>query len=162
MKNAEHETQNWKLRTHGGYHRGQVSTELLVIIGAILVIFIPLIATGYLKAAQANEELTISQSRLAVGRIANTIDAVGNLGENSSAMLEIFVPNGVNSIKFSNIGTGSEIVFSLNSQSGSNELAETTRFQVSGSGFEINKPSQGTVRLMIISRGKEGIEVKRV
>ena len=142
--------------------RGQVSTELLVIIGAILVIFIPLIATGYTKAAQANEELALTQSHLAASRLSNIIESVGNLGENSSAMVEIFVPKGVSSIKFQKLGTGSEVVFTIDASSGNNEIAEISRFPLSPASFEIKNPSQGLIRFQILSKGKDGVEVKRV
>ena len=60
--------------------KGQVSTELMIIIGVILVVFIPLIVAMYFKTSEINNALETSQAQLAVGRMANIANSMGNLG----------------------------------------------------------------------------------
>ena len=50
--------------------KGQVSTELMVIIGIILVIFIPLLVTIYMKADETqNEMASVSYTHLTLPTI---------------------------------------------------------------------------------------------
>lgn len=145
-------------------YKGQVSTELLVIVSAALFIFIPLMVTGYLKANQSNEELVVAQSQLAVSRLSNMVESVGNLGENSSTTLEAYIPNGVRSIKFGKQGTGGEVVITMETSTGVTEIAEISRFQITdktGSSYEIDNPARGIIRFVISSRGKDGVVVAR-
>ncbi len=152
---------NQKLRTqNAGHSKGQVSTELLVIISAALFIFIPLMVTGYLKANQSNEELFIAQAQLAVSRLSNMVESVGNLGSGASSILEVYVPKGIKSIKFVKQGTGGEVVITVETSSGTTEIADVSRFPPV-SDYVIDAPSEGVIRFVITSKGKDGVLVTK-
>ncbi|MDO8554927.1 MAG: hypothetical protein Q7S22_09015 [Candidatus Micrarchaeota archaeon] len=165
MNNSKRITENQKFQTkhdtlNSRQCKGQVSTELLVIISAALFIFIPLMVTGYLKANQSNEELFIAQTQLAVSRTSNMIESIGNLGEGASSVLEIYVPKGVKSIKFEKEGTGGEVVITMETSDGITEIAGISRFPPT-SDYMIDDPPQGIMRFVIASRGKDGVSVTK-
>ncbi|MFH2106433.1 MAG: hypothetical protein ABII22_04180 [Candidatus Micrarchaeota archaeon] len=110
--------------------KGQVSTELIIIIAAIMVIFIPIIVTVYMKASDTEETLLANQAQLAASRIANMVNSVGNLGEGSSADLEIYLPKNAESITFINIGKGSEITIKLMTREGESDISETAKYPI--------------------------------
>ena len=63
--------------------KGQLSIELIVIIGLVLVIFIPLLVMVYYKSNEANEEIALHQAELSVFRLAYLANSVGSLGTNT-------------------------------------------------------------------------------
>ena len=57
--------------------KGQVSTELLVVVALVLLIFIPLLVLVYTKANEANQQIASYQAELSVSRIASLANSVG-------------------------------------------------------------------------------------
>jgi hypothetical protein len=51
--------------------KGQVSTELLVIVALVLLIFIPLLVLVYMKANEASQQIGSYQAELAISRVAS-------------------------------------------------------------------------------------------
>ena len=139
--------------------KAQVSTELLIIIGAILVIFIPLLLTVYFKTTEANETLASLQIEISASRLANLINSIGNLGEGSSIRTEIFIPQNVKKIDIHSLGRGGEVVFKVSKQTGDSEIVEIVKFPVND--LSIDNPSQGLRRFEISYNGEE-VNVKAV
>ncbi len=110
--------------------KGQVSTELIVIIAAIMVIFIPLLITVYIKAGGTEEDISMLQAQLASTRIANMINSIGKLGEGSSIILEVYLPKNTEKISFSSLGHGSEVTITVRTDEGVVDLSETAKFNV--------------------------------
>ena len=115
--------------------RGQVSTEYLIIIGAILVVLIPLF---YYAVQETNKNIRINQAGDVVNTLAQKTETVYSLGEGTRDYVWVTIPSGVYStlvfnktlqISFSNLG----------------DITAFTRINVSGS---IPK-DQGTYRVIV-------------
>lgn len=141
----------------GGAMRGQVSTELLIIVGLILVLFIPVLITIYLKAAEANDRIASLQASIALSRLASTANAVGSLGGGAYAVAELYVPGQVQSIEFNPLGEGGEIVFSIRQQNETSEVVDVVKFPLRGPVFE--NPRDGIYRFNI-SNNEGSIEIE--
>lgn len=137
--------------------KAQISIELIVVVGIVLLLFTPLLVTVYFKGLEMGERLAVAQSRLAVTRIASLTNAIGNLGENASAIIDVFVPNNMDSIAFANAGgaTGAEVIITINTSEGKNEITEPVAFKFAGGGKNFSGLSQGWMRLNISSDGSE-------
>lgn len=127
--------------------RAQVSIELMVLIGAILVIFIPLLLHVYFKTNEANEQLFQVQAELASGRLANLINAAGNLGSGSSLISEVFIPSNIRRIELKNVGRGGELAVRVRTQSGETEIIDIVRFPVTP--LALDNPLHGLRRFNI-------------
>lgn len=108
-----------------GSRRGQVSTELLVIVGFIVLLFIPLMVMIYFKSAQLNSDLGDIQSRLLVSKIAFAANSIGSMGSDNALKLEIYLPNSVKTLEFRSEGSGGEVL--INSTDGS-QISQVTKF----------------------------------
>ncbi len=139
--------------------KAQISIELMVMIAAILVIFIPLLLSVYFKTNESNEQLFQVQSELMSTRLSNLINAVGNLGQNSSLRAEIFVPNNVKLIELNNLGRGGEVLVKISTSSGDTDIVDIVKFPVTP--LKIDKPSQGLRRFDISYDGQK-VNVKVV
>ena len=140
--------------------RAQVTTELMIIIASILLIFIPVIVTVYFKTVEANNNLEVSQAQLAVSRLASLINSIGNLGENSYIKTEIFIPRSVKQIKFSSFVNGGEVIFTVIDANGrESEFVEVVKYRFSDTTLE--NPPPGITTFLINSKGTT-VEVKRV
>jgi uncharacterized protein (UPF0333 family) len=111
--------------------KGQVSTELLIIVALVLLIFIPLLVLVYLKANEANQQVASYQAELAVSRIASLANSVGSLGTNTTVTTDVFVPP--NTVNFTTIksGRGGEIVLTLNTPQGVSEVNDIIKYPLS-------------------------------
>jgi uncharacterized protein (UPF0333 family) len=110
--------------------KGQVSTELLVIVAVVLLIFIPLLVMVYIKTSDANAQISSYQAELAVFRLAYLANSVGALGSNASVTTDVFVPSGVSELKTSSVGRGGEIVMKLHTPQGDTEITEVVKYPI--------------------------------
>ena len=131
--------------------RGQVSAELMAIIGLILALFIPLLLTVYAKTNEANQELYQIQAELASTRLAYLINSVGQLGTGSSILADVFIPPYINRIQITNQGRGSQVVINMNTQNGQSEISDVIRFPVTldDPRNRLQNPSEGLRRFNI-------------
>ncbi len=132
--------------------KGQISTELMVIIAAILVIFIPLLFTIYLKSTESYEQLYQVQAELVSTRLAYLINSVGNLGTDSSVVAEIFIPPRVKKVEVRNLGGGGEVIVQASTRSGDTDIVDTVRFPLEESVI-LDTPSPGLRRFNITYDG---------
>ena len=93
------------------------------------------------------------QAELASGRIASLINAIGNLGEGSSLIVEVFIPGNVKSVKLKNLGRGGEVIVKASTQSGETDFVNVVRFPVDE--LTIDKPLQGLKRFNISYDGQK-------
>lgn len=126
--------------------KGQVSNELLIVVGFILLLFIPLMFVMYLKLADANADLSVLQAHFSAARIAYLVNAIGYMGEGSSIISEIYVPNNVRKVSIE----GNEVVFTVGLQSGDSDVVQPTSFRIAD-GRAITSP--GRYRLEITNAG---------
>jgi len=110
--------------------RGQVSTELLVIVALVLLVFIPLLVLVYFKANEANQQIASYQAELAVFRVASLANSVGSLGTNTSVYTDVFIPPNTEELRTVTMpdGTGSEIVLRIKGTEGPTEIVEIVKY----------------------------------
>lgn len=126
--------------------KGQVSNELLIVVGFILLLFIPLMFVMYLKLADANSDLSVLQAHFSAARIAYLVNAIGYMGEGSSIISEIYVPNNVRKVSIE----GNEVTFTIGLPSGDSDVVQPTSFRIAD-GRTITSP--GRYRLEITNAG---------
>ena len=109
--------------------KGQVSNELLVVVGFILLILIPLLYIMYFKMDAIRTDLALLQVHFAVARIAFLVNAIGHMGDGSAMITEVYVPDGVDSVS---IGGSSphEIVFRMQFEGQPNDIVQPTAFPI--------------------------------
>ncbi|MEK6981474.1 MAG: hypothetical protein AABX38_00960 [Candidatus Micrarchaeota archaeon] len=139
--------------------KGQVSIELLVIVATVLLIFVPLLVSVYFKANEANASIESYKAQLGVSRIANLVNSIGNLGDGSFIIAQVYVPKNTKQIKFLSSGNGGEVVFVLDSGGQSIDYAESVKYPVIGS--TINTPYEGVILLNITSVNNQ-VSVRKI
>ena len=112
--------------------KGQLSTELLIIVALVLLIFIPLLVLVYFKANEANQQIASYQAELAVSRVSSLANSVGSLGTNTSVVTDIYVPPNTVSLKTSGAGSGGEIDLTIATAGGNTEIVDVIRYPLSG------------------------------
>ncbi|MDD5337624.1 MAG: hypothetical protein PHS02_04025 [Candidatus ainarchaeum sp.] len=93
--------------------KGQVSTELLVVIGFVVLLFIPLIMVVYYKTNELNRDIGGMQSRLLTSKLAFIANSLGYLGSGNSLKSEFSLPEGVRTLEFNTLGNGGEVRITL-------------------------------------------------
>jgi uncharacterized protein (UPF0333 family) len=129
--------------------RGQVSNELLVVVGFILLLFIPLMFVMYLKLGDVNSDLSLLQMHFSAARIAYLINAIGYMGEGSSMITEVYVPENIKRVSFNT----NEVVFTANVRGADNDVAQPTSFRISApqGNNQITRP--GRYRIELVNTG---------
>ncbi|MEW6748592.1 MAG: hypothetical protein AB1295_02715 [Candidatus Micrarchaeota archaeon] len=114
--------------------KGQVSTELLVIVALVLLIFIPLLVLVYVKASEANQQIASYQAELAVTRVASLANSVGSLGTDTTVVTDIYIPPNTVSLETVQSGRGGEIILAINTPEGPKDSAEIIKYPLSNPG----------------------------
>ncbi|NYZ77410.1 hypothetical protein H0O02_03790 [Candidatus Micrarchaeota archaeon] len=144
--------------------KGQVSTELLVIVGLVLVVFIPLLTLVYFKATEANEQIAAYQAELLVFRLAYLANSVGSLGTNSTIYTDLYIPQDIVYLKSATFGNGGEITLKLLTIEGETEISEVVKYPIKDAGTLAEGPAYGWARFRITSvyEGSRGqVEISR-
>lgn len=144
--------------------KGQVSTELLIIIGLILLVFIPLLTLVYFKANDSTQQIASYQTELAVFRIAYLANSVGALGTDTTVFTDVYVPSNVDSFRAEPTGTGGEIVMTINTPQGKSDVVEVVRYPITGTVSIIGNQG-GWIRIKISSvynNGAPSIAISQV
>jgi len=139
--------------------RGQVSNELLVVVGFILLILIPLLYIMFFKMDAIRADLAMLQVHFSVARIAFLVNAVGYMGDGSAVITEIYIPEDIESVSIGTEGGGAsehEVVFTMLSQGAINEIVQPTAFPI-----EANE-SLKIVHEDYEGRGKYRLEMENV
>ena len=114
--------------------KGQVSTELLVIVALVLLIFIPLLVLVYVKASEANQQIASYQAELAVTRVASLANSVGSLGTDSTVVTDIYIPPNTVWLNITQSGRGAEIILTMTTPEGNKDSAEIIKYPLSNPG----------------------------
>lgn len=112
--------------------KGQVSNELLVVVGFILLILIPLLYIMFFKMDAIRTDLSMLQVHFSVARIAFLVNAVGYMGDGSAIITEIYFPETVEEVTIGGT-SGHEVVFSIGiegSEELPNEIVQPTAFPI--------------------------------
>ena len=123
--------------------KGQISTEILVIVGIMLTLLIPLILYSYGKVTVAKEDLAVQKAEFAAQRIASISDSVGYLGGAAAIIEEIEIPPGFQSLKASS----HDIVIEIMTSSGKKQIVKSTAFALEGAPSLASITSPGNYRI---------------
>ncbi len=135
--------------------RGQISTEVLIIIGILLLLLIPLLLYAYSKAGIASEDLAVQKAEFAAQRLASLSDSVGYLGGAAAVIDEIEIPPYVKSVKVN----GYDIVIEMDSTAGKKEIVKSSEFLIKEIGFEnITKAGTYFIEVKALSNYTQGAE----
>lgn len=110
--------------------KGQVSTELLIIIGVVLMIFVPILVLVYFKANDAPKQIELNQADLAVSRISSQANAVGSLGSDTTVRADIYVPKNTKFIETRTTANGGEIVMQIDTQYGTSDISSVVKYPI--------------------------------
>jgi len=113
--------------------KGQVSTELLVIVGLVLLIFIPLLVLVYVKSNDANQQIASYQAELTVTRIASLANSVGSLGTETSVVTDVYLPPNMVDLTLVSSGRGGEIIMTVAGPDGESEITDVIKYPLSDS-----------------------------
>ena len=109
--------------------KGQVSNELLVVVGFVILILIPLLYVMFFKMEAINADLAMLQVHFSVARLAFLINAIGYMGDGSAMITEIYIPETVDSISLGE-SCKHEVVFTMVYQGQINEIVQPTAFEI--------------------------------
>lgn len=136
---------------------GQVSTEILLLMGLMLALLIPLIMYAFGRANAAQEDFATQRAEFAAQRLARLADSVGYLGGAAAVVDQVDVPPHVKSIRIG--GSGHDIVFEMDSTAGRKQIVQTTSFQIHSVGFErITKEGSYFVEVRALSNFTSGAD----
>jgi len=127
--------------------KSQVATEFLVIMGIVIVILIP---AGYILLnyeSSSSDSITAAKIDKASSEIIQSVNNLYTKGIESKTIMEIDIPEGVQSISFQN----NEVIFTyLTSKGNSNEIAKVANANLIGE--TILNPVPGIKKLEIINK----------
>ena len=115
-----------------GCARGQMSTEILILIGMALFLLMPVLLYAYGRANVSGEDLSVQKAEFAAHRLASLADSVGYLGGGAKVIDEIEIPPYVKSVGVS----GRDIVIGMDSAGGKKQIVAGSSFVLSETGFE--------------------------
>ena len=136
-----------------GCARGQMSTEILILVGMALFLLLPVLLYAYGRANVSGEDLSTQKAEFAAHRLASLADSVGYLGGASAVIDEIEIPPYVNSVTVN----GRDIVIDMDSASGKKQIVAGSAFNLSSSGFErITKSGTYFIEVRALSTTSSG------
>lgn len=118
--------------------RGQASTEILILIGLLLLLMLPLLLYAYGRSNVAREDLGVQKAEFLVQRLASAADSVGYLGGAAAVVEEVEVPPNVKSLSVKN---GRDIVLEMDAVSGKKQIVKGTAFGIDALNFGAIKKS---------------------
>ncbi|MFA6214864.1 MAG: hypothetical protein WC717_06350 [Candidatus Micrarchaeia archaeon] len=132
--------------------RGQVSTEILVLIGVALFLLIPVLLYAYGRANVSGEDLAVQKAEFAAHRLASLADSVGYLGGGAKIIDEIEIPPYVKSVSVN----GHDIVIEMEPGSGRKQIVAGTSFVLEGTGFSrISRPGTYFIEVGALSASRD-------
>jgi len=124
--------------------KGQVALEALIVISFVLLLMTPLLYTLYKRALDVQEELRTLEAIRAADSIASVVAMVGMTGPNSSATLQISLPDSVINATIGKINSKTssrEVVISIDTSVGQIDIVRLVPFNIAG-GLSLNKGQQ--------------------
>lgn len=115
-----------------GCARGQMSVEILVLVGMALFLLIPVMLYAYGRANVSGEDLSTQKAEFAAHRLATLADSVGYLGGASAVIDEIEIPPYVKNVSV----RGRDVIVELDSAGGKKQIVAGSAFLLNQSGFE--------------------------
>lgn len=122
--------------------KGQVAVEVLIMLGFFLAFSIPVILYMLLATTTKSDEVGLMQGRTAVDQLVDTANTVYMSGNGSRTSIQIFFPPRVKNFTIGE-SSGREIVMSVGSIYGDNDIVGVTVANVSTSTSSENWTGQG-------------------
>jgi type II secretory pathway pseudopilin PulG len=113
--------------------KGQISTELLVLIGLILALMLPVLLYAYGRANVTQDDIAVQKAEFAAQRLARLADSVGYLGGGAAIVDEIEIPPGFRSLY---VNGERDIVVGLSTASGNKQIVKSSDFNLTSSGLD--------------------------
>ena len=98
---------------------GQVSAEFMILVGLVLIIFIPLFVILTLSSIESTEQISTERIGSTARTMLDESREIYYLGEGSRQIITIDIPRGVHAVQIVNTSTTYELVFAF-TQSGIN------------------------------------------
>jgi hypothetical protein len=114
------------------FGRGQVSTEVLILVGIALFLLIPVILYAYGRVNASGDDLAVQKAEFAAHRLASLADSVGYLGGAAAVVDEIEIPPYVESVGVN----GRDVVIKLGATSGDKDIVASTAFELEAVGLD--------------------------
>ncbi|PIN70514.1 hypothetical protein COV93_01195 [Candidatus Woesearchaeota archaeon CG11_big_fil_rev_8_21_14_0_20_43_8] len=102
--------------------------EYLTIVGFVMVIIIPMLVIFYDFKSEAADTIRSSQVRQVGMKIVDTAETIYFLGEPSSTLLRIYLPDKIQSVEM----LGREIVFNISTRVGVDQIVMLSEVNVTG------------------------------
>lgn len=99
--------------------------ELLIIVGFVMLLFIPLILIVSHKTNEMDVDMKASQSHLILSKFTYIANSLGSMGEGSALKFELTLPEQVKTLHFRALGDGGEVMLTTNDGS---QISQITRF----------------------------------
>jgi hypothetical protein len=125
--------------------KAQVSTEILVLVGMVLVLLLPMLFYAHGKANVAKEDAAVQKAEFAAQRLASAVDSVGYLGGQTILVEEIEMPEYVTAFGVQ----GKDVVFDMDSTTGKKQIVKSTAFKIDAHSSLENVKKQGTYFIRI-------------
>ncbi len=135
--------------------KGQVSIELMVIIGVVLVLIIPsvIFVFNFIRN-EGDEDFAISQADLVASRIEHTVNMIGSTGTGSALKTEIEIPYGFQNLSI----VEDEVILKMLIVPGPIDIVKATDYNLVSTGLDnINAP--GTYILEISALNETHINI---
>ena len=111
--------------------RGQTSVEYLVIVGFITMIIIGILSVAFLYSGSIRDRIKVIQMENFANKIISTAESVSYAGEPSKATINVYLPEGVESISINE--DEDLLIISLQTASGTTTNAYSSNVDISGS-----------------------------
>ena len=113
-------------------NRGQMSVEILILVGMALFLLLPVLLYAYGRANVSGEDLSVQKAEFAAHRLASLADSVGYLGGASAVIDEIEIPPYVKNVSVS----GRDVVIEMDTANGKKQIVSGSAFNLTSAGFE--------------------------
>ena len=108
---------------------GQISVEYMFLIGFATIITIPLIIIYQTFVYESTEEISSTQINQVAKKVVDAAESVYYLGEPSQTSLRVNIPNNIASVDLS---AGYEVVFKINTRSGTADIVQNSAVNITG------------------------------
>ena len=138
--------------------RGQMSVEVLVLVGMALFLLLPVLLYAYGRANISGEDLSVQKAEFAAHRLASLADSVGYLGGAAAVIDEIEIPPYVKSVSVD----GRDIIIEMDSSGGKKQIVAGSAFKLESGGFDrITKSGTYFIEVRALSTtGQGGAQVE--
>ena len=128
--------------------KGQVSTEILMLVGLLLLLLLPLLMYAYGRAGVTGEDMAVQRAEFVVQRLASSVDSAGYLGGAAGVVEEIEIPANFKNLTVS----GRDIVITIDSSAGKKQIVKSTAFKIRSLGLaNITKPGTYFIEITALS-----------